>query len=363
MSRKHVKQYLMLLLAVGVIAVSLSGGGTFATFNAQVANKNNTFKTGTLYLHESATNTCTSESAQSNSNLNTSGTHLGDACDILFTGVPAGDTTVGLDMKNAGSLDGDGLHLALGNTADGFAQTGCNSSVDYQTVGTVAASNGFTTVSPGGLQNSVAQSDTISAIHLTSALGISLWNGATIELVNGSSQTETFTTTAIVSPTATTIPVTNPTTITPAAGFTGGNAVKYSPQFSGGGGNLCTDLRLEIVEVPTLGDLSSVTIDQTTGDTSAVAGSKCVYAGATNGTNGCDFTNATDLSTIPNYSTFDDLSLKSLAGTDPNTLTGLDAGTHRYIVLALILDPAADNSIQGLQATFDLVWNMNQFVS
>src|SRR5579862_4890880 len=122
MSTKRLKQYSMLLLAIGVIAVSLSGGGTFATFNAQVANRNNTFATGTLYLHQTATNTCTSESSSSNANWGVGGAaHIGDACDILFSGIsPQGYDQLGLDMKNAGTLNGIGLDLALGNTSDGF---------------------------------------------------------------------------------------------------------------------------------------------------------------------------------------------------------------------------------------------------
>lgn len=347
MSRKHVKQYLMLLLAVGVIAVALSGGGTFASFNAQVANRNNTFATGTLYLHESATNTCTSESASSNSNLNTSLTHLGDACDILFSGVNAsGYDLVGLDMKNAGSLDGDGLHLALGNTANGFTQTGCVSSLAYSNIDT--------------LGTPLVSGNAVTTIALSSPLTISIYNGAHVRLNDGTN-TQIFTTSAIAHVGDTSISVVSQnanhsyTTSTPTTN------VQYSPQFNGGGGNLCNDLKLEIVEVPTSGDLGNVTVDPTTGDTSAPAGSVCAYGGLTNGTNGCDFTNATALSGIPNYSTFDDLSLKDLTGsTDPNTGTGLDAGTDRYIVLALVVDPAATNSDQSLQASFDLVWNMNQ---
>lgn len=383
MSRKHVKQYLMLLLAVGVIAVSLSGGGTFATFNAEVANRNNTFVTGTLYLHQTATNTCTSESSSSNSNLNTSGIHLGDACDILFSGVSSsGYQTIGLDMKDAGTLDGDGLRIAFGNTSNGFAQTGCVSSVDYETVGTVAASNGFTTVSPGGLQTTANNGDTINAIHLTSALGISLYLGAQVELQNGSNQTQVFTTTAIVSPTATTIPVTNPTTITAAAGFTGGDAVKYSPQFSGGGGNLCSELKLQMVEVGSASDYTDVTFASSTGNSASTdPDSECVYDGnaspTTNANFGCDDSNTSALNTLANYPSFTGgtLSLRDLStslgapwdsGTprDPSPNgNGMDAGTHRYLVLILYVDPAADNSVQGLKATFDLVWHMNQFTT
>ncbi|MGH3008903.1 MAG: hypothetical protein ACRDLM_05780 [Gaiellaceae bacterium] len=375
MSRKHVKQYLMLLLAVGVIAVSLSGAGTFATFNAEVANTNNTFATGTLYLHQTASGTCTSESSSSNSNLNTSGVHLGDACDILFSGVSSsGYQQIGLDMKDAGTLDGDGLRISLGNTSNGFAQTGCVSTVDYESVGAVAASNGFTTISPGGLQTSVAQNDTISSIHLASALGISLYSGAQIELENGTSQTQIFTTTAIVSPTATTIPVTNPTTITPSGGFTGGDTVKYSPQFSGGGGNLCSDLKLQMVEVGGAGNYTDVTFASSTGvSTSADPVSTCVF-GTPSGT-GCS--DGVTLNTLSNYPTFTNgaLALTDLSASqgspwdggsprDPSPNgTGMDAGTHRYLVLILYVDPAADNSVQGLQATFDVVWHMNQFTS
>jgi predicted ribosomally synthesized peptide with SipW-like signal peptide len=378
MSRKHVKQYLMLLLAVGVIAVSLSGGGTFATFNAEVANPNNTFVTGTLYLHQTKSGTCTSESAQSNSNLNNNsagGVHLGDACDILFSGVSStGYQQIGLDMKDAGTLDGDGLRISLGNTSNGFAQTGCVSTVDYEQVGTVAATAGFTTISPGGLQNSVAQNDTISSIHLTSALGISLYNGAQIELQNGTSQTQLFTTTAIVSPTATTIPVTNPTTITPSGGFTGGDAIKYSPQFSGGGGNLCSELKLQMVEVGSASNYSDVTFASSTGtSTSADPDSTCVF-GTPTGT-GCS--DGVTLSTLSNYPTFTNgtLTLTDLSASlgapwdggsprdpSPNGV-GMDAGTHRYLVLILYVDPSADNSVQGLKATFDVVWHMNQFTT
>lgn len=382
MSRKHVKQYLMLLLAVGVIAVSLSGGGTFATFNAEVANRDNTFVTGTLYLHQTASGTCTSESSQSNANLNTSGVNLGDACDILFSGVSAtGYQQIGLDMKDAGTLDGDGLRIAFGNTSNGFAQTGCVSTVDYETVGTVDASNGFDTVSPGGPQSSVAQNDTISAIHLTTALGISLYNGAQIELQNGTSQTELFTTTAIVSPTATTIPVTNPTTITASGGFTAGDSVKYSPQFSGGGGNLCDELKLQMVEVASASNYTDVTFSSGTGDSaSADPDSTCVYDGnaspTTNAGFGCDDSDTTALSNLSNYPSFTNgsLYLSDLSNTlgapwdggtgrDPDTATGLDSLTHRYLVLILYVDPAADNSVQGLKATFDLVWHMNQFTT
>lgn len=381
MSTKNAKRYLMLLMAVGVIAVSLSGGGTFASFNAEVANKNNTFVTGTLYLHQTDTNTCTSESSSSNSNLNTSGVHLGDLCDVLFSGVSAtGYETVGLDMKDAGTLDGDGLRIAFGNTSNGFAQTGCVSSVDWEQVGSVAATNGFTTsggTDGAGTFTDASAGDTITSIHLTAALGISLYSGAQFEITH-SGNVETFTTTGIVSPTATTIPVVAHTTTN---ALSHSDPVLYSPQFSGGGGNLCSELRLQMVEVASPTDYTDVTFSSSTGNSASTdPNSKCVYDGnaspTTNANFGCDDANTSALNSLANYPSFTggQLHLQDLSSTlggnwdsgsprDPDTATGLDAHTHRYLVLILYVAPNADNSVQGLKATFDLVWHMNQFTT
>jgi predicted ribosomally synthesized peptide with SipW-like signal peptide len=87
MSSKRVKQYLMLLTAIGLIAIASGGGsGTFASFTAEVHNPGNTFATGSLYLHDSVTNLaeCTSESAPNNSNT-AEASPAGDACDTLIT--------------------------------------------------------------------------------------------------------------------------------------------------------------------------------------------------------------------------------------------------------------------------------------
>lgn len=350
MSRKHVKQYLMLLLAVGVIAVSLSGGGTFASFTAQVANAGNTFVTGTLYLHETDTNTCTSESSPNNANLlNGSGVNIGDACDILFTGTP-GNQLVGLDMKNAGSLDGKDLGIAFGDGAtNGFTYTGCVSSLSYTNIDTLNAA--------------LTSGNAVTTISLASPLAISLYNGAQVRLNDGT-HTQIFTTNAIAHVGDTSISVVSQnanfsyTTSSPTTN------IQYSPQFGGGSGNLCSSLKLEIVEVPTAGDMANVTIDSSGNTASPAAGSKCVLGGATNGNGGCNFASASSLTTLATaatYPTFSNLSLVSNpGGADPNSLTGLDAGQHRYIVLALVLDPSAGNSVQGLQAAFDLAWNMDQ---
>src|SRR5439155_8436519 len=49
MSKKRVKQYLMLLTVIGLVSIA-SGSGTFATFSAETTNAGNTFSTGTIVL-------------------------------------------------------------------------------------------------------------------------------------------------------------------------------------------------------------------------------------------------------------------------------------------------------------------------
>lgn len=154
MSRKHVKQYFMLLMAVGVIAVALSGGGTFASFTAETANPGNTFATGTLYLHDSVNGKteCTSESAPNNSNVPASvgGANPGDNCDILFT-VP---------------------------------------SSQFATNGLVDAAPAFTT--DGSNSSSGPASNTPATLTLTTGLTHSIPSGAVIELTdlsNGNADT------------------------------------------------------------------------------------------------------------------------------------------------------------------------------
>ncbi len=79
MSRKRVKQYLTLLMAIGVIAVVAGGSGTFASFTAEVTHTGNTFATGTLLLHStSGTTTCASGDRQREQRLTT-------GCTVLHT--------------------------------------------------------------------------------------------------------------------------------------------------------------------------------------------------------------------------------------------------------------------------------------
>lgn len=124
MSKKRVKQYLMLLTVIGLVAIAAGGSGTFASFSAETTNPNNTFAAGTLYLHDSANgNTaCTSESATTgptfNVNPGTGGN--GGACDALFTAdLSQGATTAHLALSNAGSLASTDLKFDVPSCAWG----------------------------------------------------------------------------------------------------------------------------------------------------------------------------------------------------------------------------------------------------
>jgi predicted ribosomally synthesized peptide with SipW-like signal peptide len=115
MSRKRLKQYLLLLMAIGVIAVAMSGGGTFANFSAQVTNPNNAFVSGTLYLHDNGgTSTCTSESSSDNLSTNN--------CDTLFNNIDltnAAGSTAHLTLSNAGSIPASDIQFQVGNCTVG----------------------------------------------------------------------------------------------------------------------------------------------------------------------------------------------------------------------------------------------------
>ena len=101
MSKKRVKQYLMLLTVIGLVAIA-SGSGTFATFNAETTNAGNTFATGSITLGNKVNSgqVCYSSGGTGNAN---------SGCDALWsvgTWAPgqAADTEK-LILNNTGSLD------------------------------------------------------------------------------------------------------------------------------------------------------------------------------------------------------------------------------------------------------------------
>jgi predicted ribosomally synthesized peptide with SipW-like signal peptide len=128
MSKKRIKQYLMLLTVIGLVSVA-AGSGTFASFSAETTNPGNTFAAGTLFLHNTkGATTCTSESATTGPfNVNPGDGTNGDTCATLFTAdLSAGAATAHLALNNAGSIDTSDLKFKVGSCTfgDNFANTG-----------------------------------------------------------------------------------------------------------------------------------------------------------------------------------------------------------------------------------------------
>lgn len=137
---KKNRRWLYLLLAAGLIALG-AGGGTFATFNAQITNKTNTFSTGSLTL--TVTGTCKSDGGTNNSNTCSSGeltvaTTPGDeATSVVFNTIT---------VTNGGTLTASHFYLAA---AEVTGTDYCKTSVSYTgsntsklTVGTLNKTSG-----------------------------------------------------------------------------------------------------------------------------------------------------------------------------------------------------------------------------
>jgi predicted ribosomally synthesized peptide with SipW-like signal peptide len=368
MSRKRVKQYLMLLMAIGVIAVVMSGSGTFASFTAEVANANNTFNTGTLYLHDSVNGSateCTSESAPNNSNVPASvgGANPGSpACGVLFTvassqfapngqlngSLAAGSISsipvMGWDgLTSPGNL---GLMFAIANGAEVKITQGANTDVCQASAAAAAAA---TTISVAGctLTNSYTSGAIISSpgpfiahLELRNAGSI---DGSDLKFqLNGTSSTAC--------------------------------AVTPGPS---GATTLCSDLGFDVVET---NNHYTAAISNTTGAITGAVG--CAY-GTSNGS-GCTPATATvNLGNLA-YRTgagngFDSLTLSSGGGTDnARDLTGVDStlnhatgsgytqsgagaqsGGARYFLVE-IWPGSLTNNDMGASTVFDLVWHMDQ---
>jgi predicted ribosomally synthesized peptide with SipW-like signal peptide len=172
MSKKRMKQYLMLLTVIGIVAIA-SGSGTFASFSAQTTNPGNTFAAGTLYLHDTPNGgtTCTSESATTspNFNVNPGDGSNGDNCAALFSAdLSNGATTANIALANAGSIDSSDLKLSAPSCSwgDNFAATGTHSTF----ISVPANCNGvYFTVQETDSSYSVPSSDAYCALGPSSA--------------------------------------------------------------------------------------------------------------------------------------------------------------------------------------------------
>jgi predicted ribosomally synthesized peptide with SipW-like signal peptide len=119
---KDVKNNKLLLSGLVVVgAAAVIGAGTFATFNAQTTNPNNTFANGTLVLSntKSGGSACLSTGAGTNTDTNVNG-----SCDTLFSlsvKKPGDSATASLTIKNEGSLDASALKVFSASCADANA--------------------------------------------------------------------------------------------------------------------------------------------------------------------------------------------------------------------------------------------------
>lgn len=107
MSKKRTKQYLMLLMVVGLVSIAAGGGGgTFASFNAQVTNAGNTFETGTLLLSNSVNGGAACNSDSNSGNTATCGAIINGT--NLVTNHTENDAVT---ITNTGSLNSSNLLL------------------------------------------------------------------------------------------------------------------------------------------------------------------------------------------------------------------------------------------------------------
>jgi len=389
MSRKRTKQYLTLLMVIGLVSIAAGGSGTFASFNAEVANNGNYFATGTLVLNDNGGhNTCTS--AVNNSNSNTAGT----GCDTLFKFDHfAAAVTATVDTGGAASGQADIPYTGATGTmypGDHITITGASGSPTEN--GTIASITGSTITLSANLGNTYNAGDSITDNTPTYLAHLTLTNAGSIdssdikfEATGGGctaaySEGETTLTGAVTAgdPVGSSItvadssnfPTGSPVVVsdgTHAQTFISGGAVDSThiavdaqnwnfsypdatpvtgPEFNGAGTpkNLCDDLTFSIIE-----ESSSTFHDDMTG------ASQCAFGDSTDtplaGANGCDLggTSATTLTNLPtSYQQLDN--------------TTMAAGASRYFLLAVHYTGAGlTNAYQNTQTTtFGLNWHIDQ---
>jgi predicted ribosomally synthesized peptide with SipW-like signal peptide len=317
MSKKRTKQYLLLLMVIGLVSIAAGGSGTFASFSAETTNAGNYFATGSLFLHNThGATTCTSESASGNLNNGLNG----DTCSTLFNvNINDGNPTfASLTLKNAGTVNASGIKFKLAQA--------CASAIAYQTNTTLGANFGT--------------SDTSLTVAPTT---VYIRTGKHIDVTDGTNSDE-LVVSGNVPVGATSISVTS----SPTHNYVTGNNVMSSAEF--GTPDLCGALKF--------------TVDETNASFQHAAGQNatCAYPAAADAGDGsgCDFTNGAVgfLSAAPTSLT--PLSLASAGGTG-NTLTQLSANGTRYFVIGIQPNAAVlDNTYQLRKASFDLVWHIDQ---
>jgi len=389
MARKRVKQYLTLLMAIGVIAVVAGGSGTFASFNAEVANTGNTFATGSLILNDNGgTTTCTSSGNSGNANnASTNG------CDTLFTlkrlddpsatltasaSANATTLTVGGGIQGASIDKGDSLTITQGSTTENVTAA-APADLNATSISVSALTNSYTSgatvtdnsatyyakvtlTNAGTLPASDIKFDQAAACSTTAQEGTTTLNGALtsgtsyssltvnalsgafssgdpVVVTDGGTHTQTFIASANAANGATAISVQ-----AQKANFGYANGATVSGP-SLGSGDLCSILKLSIIETDSNFDHSSP------------AATGCAYGTALT-TYGCTLSSGTAFSTVPTSLTA--LTLASGGGTS-NTGTQLSASGSRYFLLAVKKPSTSfDNTYQNRALSFGLTWHIDQ---
>lgn len=413
MSRKRTKQYLMLLMVIGLVSIAAGGSGTFASFSAQTTNAGNYFATGSLILNDNGGHsTCTS--AVATGTVNSQNTNAGTDCDVLFkmdhfvfasSAFVAGSGTVNSGTSGAvtvAAITGTGTAIYPGDTlllsnASG-TQTDTVVASAYSGVGATSITADWSTISGS---NSYATGDTITDENATYLDDLTLQNAGTINASGISFDASNACTSAYKEPSTTLssgVTINNGSTnVLTVADYSNSNSKSYAagepvvvshlghaqtfiatgsgdtattihvqpetwnysypsgsvvsgPEFHGGSAqSLCDDLAFSITE----------TDSNFSPDFANAAG--CAYGDHTTpvNTNACDLTNSAALTSLP--TTMQPLTLASGAGSG-NAAGGLDAGGSRYFLLAVhYTGPTFDNTWQNTATSaFDLTWRIDQ---
>jgi hypothetical protein len=303
----NVKRILLLLASAGVIAVVVGGStGTFASFNAQVANQGNYIATGTLFLHNQKQGDALPCRSEDNTSGGTANQNL--TCSVLFnnTNLKPGDTEhANIDIANAGSLDASSITLA----------TGCTASVPV-----IATTAGYA---------SAASTITVSSLPFAILAGTKLTFTHT---GNSTAYDAGVVVTQDAAASTTTLHVDNTTDTT----GTGGSAadVHYTATFDN---TLCNASGLEYY------------VQEQTDNTYGTPTAHCALP---SNAAACAFDSA------GKFYTLDQSGAVGPTALNPN---GLTAGQHRYFTVYFkVPNNTIDNSIQNSQANLTFTWTIAQ---